>query len=494
MLNVKKLKKHQTSLSTQELALQSLSARVMIVDNDLQIIAANGSVIEFLKSVEDDIRRDLPAFNSDRLIGTNIDSFHKTPSHQRNMIAGMSGPYETSIRLGGHIFNLKATPLFSETGSRVGTAMEWFDSKMMDYAGQVAAIRRAQAVIEFNLDGTIIDANENFLNAMGYSIEEIRGQHHRMFVEASYAQSSEYHMFWKDLAAGQFKAAEYKRLGKGGKEVWIQASYNPIMDTKGHPFKVVKYATDVTEAVQARMEKDRVIKIVNDDLEAVAASMASARERSMSASAASNETATNVQTVAAGAEELDASFQEISESMERSRSAVEEAYTETIAASGTTQQLSDTANAMNSIVDLIRDIAGQISLLSLNATIEAARAGEAGKGFAVVADEVKKLAAQASQATDQISTEIEGVQAASSGVVDVLNKIKTSMESVRDFVVNTASAVTEQSAVAREIATNIQSASTAVATISEELGHIADATVSSDEAVEKVKGAMGGLV
>jgi methyl-accepting chemotaxis protein len=301
-------------------------------------------------------------------------------------------------------------------------------------------------------------------------------------------------MFWSDLAAGHFKAAEYKRLGKGGKEVWIQASYNPIMDKRGKPFKVVKYATDVTESALARMEKDRVIKIVNDDLEGVAASMASARERSMSASAASNETATNVQTVAAGAEELDASFQEISESMERSRSAVEEAYTETISASGTTQQLSDTANAMNSIVDLIRDIAGQINLLSLNATIEAARAGEAGKGFAVVADEVKKLAAQASQATDQISTEIEGVQAASSGVVDVLNKIKTSMESVRDFVVNTASAVTEQSAVAREIATNIQSASTAVATISEELGHIADATVSSDEAVEKVKGAMGGLV
>jgi PAS domain S-box-containing protein len=410
------------------------------------------------------------------------------------MIAGMTGAYETSIRLGGHIFNLRATPLHSVTGERVGTSMEWFDSKMMDYVGQVTAIRRAQAVIEFNLDGTIIDANENFLSAMGYSIEEIRGQHHRMFVEPSYAQSTEYQMFWSDLAAGHFKAAEYKRLGKGGKEVWIQASYNPIMDKRGKPFKVVKYATDVTESALARMEKDRVIKIVNDDLEGVAASMASARERSMSASAASNETATNVQTVAAGAEELDASFQEISESMERSRSAVEEAYTETISASGTTQQLSDTANAMNSIVDLIRDIAGQINLLSLNATIEAARAGEAGKGFAVVADEVKKLAAQASQATDQISTEIEGVQAASSGVVDVLNKIKTSMESVRDFVVNTASAVTEQSAVAREIATNIQSASTAVATISEELGHIADATVSSDEAVEKVKGAMGGLV
>ncbi|MGE5505718.1 MAG: methyl-accepting chemotaxis protein, partial [Actinomycetota bacterium] len=116
-----------------------------------------------------------------------------------------------------------------------------------DYAGQVAAINKSQAVIEFNLDGTVITANENFLNALGYRIEEIRGQHHRMFIEPAYAESIEYRQFWEALNRGQYQAAEYKRLGKGGKEVWIQASYNPIMDAKGKPFKVVKYATDVTE-------------------------------------------------------------------------------------------------------------------------------------------------------------------------------------------------------------------------------------------------------
>ena len=115
-----------------------------------------------------------------------------------------------------------------------------------DYQGQIAAINKAQAVIEFNLDGTVITANDNFLKTLGYSLDEIKGQHHSMFVEPSYRASAEYKQFWRDLNDGKFQAAEYKRIGKGGKEVWIQASYNPIFDLNGKPFKVVKFATDVT--------------------------------------------------------------------------------------------------------------------------------------------------------------------------------------------------------------------------------------------------------
>ena len=115
-----------------------------------------------------------------------------------------------------------------------------------DYAGQVAAIRKSQAVIEFKMDGTVLDANDNFLNALGYRLDEIKGQHHSMFVDEAYRQSAEYKEFWAKLNRGEYQAAEYKRIGKGGKEVWIQASYNPILDLNGKPFKVVKYATDVT--------------------------------------------------------------------------------------------------------------------------------------------------------------------------------------------------------------------------------------------------------
>ncbi|MGC2475892.1 MAG: PAS domain S-box protein [Candidatus Sulfotelmatobacter sp.] len=125
-----------------------------------------------------------------------------------------------------------------------------------DYQGQIAAIGKAQAVIEFNMDGTVITANNNFLGALGYSLDEIKGKHHSMFVEEAYRQSPAYTEFWARLNRGEYQAAEYKRIGKGGREVWIQASYNPIMDLNGRPFKVVKYATDITaqkHAVNAMM-------------------------------------------------------------------------------------------------------------------------------------------------------------------------------------------------------------------------------------------------
>lgn len=116
-----------------------------------------------------------------------------------------------------------------------------------DYSGQVEAISKSQAVIEFNMDGTIVHANDNFLNAMGYSLAEIKGQHHGMFVDEQYKSSLEYRQFWEQLNRGEYFSGEFKRYGKNGKEIWIQASYNPIMDLNGRPFKVVKYATDVTD-------------------------------------------------------------------------------------------------------------------------------------------------------------------------------------------------------------------------------------------------------
>ena len=118
--------------------------------------------------------------------------------------------------------------------------------KSMDYEGQLKAVSKAQAIIEFKLDGTILGANENFLKTMGYPLEEILGKHHSMFVDAAYRDSQEYRSFWEKLARGDYDAGVYRRLGKGGREVWIQASYNPIFDMDGHPFKVVKYATDIT--------------------------------------------------------------------------------------------------------------------------------------------------------------------------------------------------------------------------------------------------------
>src|ERR1700733_3224345 len=302
-------------------------------------------------------------------------------------------------------------------------------------AGQIAAIGKAQAVIEFNMDGTIITANANFLGAMGYALEEIRGRHHSMFVEPAERDSAEYREFWAKLNRGEYQAAEYKRVGKGGKEVWIQASYNPILDLNNKPYKVVKYATDVTQQVLVRMGNERV--------------------RSM------------MESVASGAEELNASVREISEAMVKSKETASDAVQRVENADGQAKRLSSAAESMSGIVQMIGDITGQINLLALNATIESARAGEAGRGFAVVAAEVKNLANQAKQATDKITNEIGSLNGISGEVVEALNSIKHAIQSVSEYVTSTAAAVEEQSTVTGEMSSSMQRAAAEAASIAQ---------------------------
>jgi methyl-accepting chemotaxis protein len=302
-----------------------------------------------------------------------------------------------------------------------------------DVEGQLAAIGKSQAVIEFNLDGTVITANQNFLQAMGYSLAEIQGRHHRMFVEPSFAESPDYRDFWLRLNNGEYQSAEYKRLGKGGREIWIQASYNPILDLNGRPFKIVKYATDVTRQVLVRMGNERV--------------------RSM------------MDSVASGAEELNASVREISEAMSKSKNTATLAVSRVEDADAQAQRLTRAAQAMSGIVQIIGDITGQINLLALNATIESARAGEAGRGFAVVASEVKNLANQARQATEKIGGEIESLNGISSDVAGALANIKAAIQNVSEYVTSTAAAVEEQSTVTGEMSSSMQRAAAEAATL-----------------------------
>jgi methyl-accepting chemotaxis protein len=298
--------------------------------------------------------------------------------------------------------------------------------KNADLAGQIDAIGKSQAVIEFKLDGTIIHANENFLRALGYTLGEITGKHHSMFIDRAERESAAYRDFWAALNRGEFQAGEFKRIGKGGKDVWIQASYNPILDLNGKPFKVVKYASDVTKQVLVRMGNERV--------------------RSM------------MESVAAGAEELNTSVREISEAMVKSKETAMSAVERVASADSQARRLSDAAQAMSGILELIGNITGQINLLALNATIESARAGEAGRGFAVVASEVKSLANQAKQATDKIGAEIESLNGISGDVVTALETIKKSIQDVSEYVTSTAAAVEEQSTVTSEMSSSMQRA------------------------------------
>jgi methyl-accepting chemotaxis protein len=297
--------------------------------------------------------------------------------------------------------------------------------------GQIAAISKSQAVIEFNMDGTIYHANENFLAATGYALAEIKGQHHRIFVEPKERDGTAYREFWENLNRGQFQAAEYKRIGKGGREIWIQASYNPILDLDGRPFKVVKFATDITAQAIGRKKAEAARGLID--------------------------------AVAAGSEEMSASIREISETMSKSRQTASLATTKVEAADQQAQWLNAAAQAMSGIVEIIGNITGQINMLALNATIESARAGEAGRGFAVVASEVKNLANQAKTATDTISREIESLNRIAGDVAGSLGAIKGAIESVNEFIASTAAAVEEQSIVTSDMASNMQKASAELA-------------------------------
>lgn len=353
-----------------------------------------------------------------------------------------------------------------------------------DLLGLVSAIQKSQAVIEFDMDGIILSANDKFLNAFGYVAEEIIGKHHSMFVVEADRGSAAYQAFWEKLRTGEYQAAQYKRIGKGGREIWVEATYTPILDLNGKPHRVVKYATDVTQQV---LLLARLKTLIDTNFREVETALKAASDQTAHASSASDSTLVNVQTVAAGSEQLAASISEISESMVRSRDATEEAFGRAEAADISTQKLNRAAKAMTGIVDLIRRIAGQINLLALNATIEAARAGSAGKGFAVVATEVKNLANQAANATSQISQEIEGVQTICEDVAGALGEIRSSIEIVREHVAGTAGAVEEQSAVTSDMTERMNSASASVQSVTVSIDGIIAAVQQVTETIQNTK-------
>jgi methyl-accepting chemotaxis protein len=282
------------------------------------------------------------------------------------------------------------------------------------------ALDRSQAVISFKLDGTILEANANFCKAVGYSLDEIRGKHHSMFVDPDYAQSQAYRDFWAALGRGDFQTGEFQRFGKGGREIWIQASYNPVFGNDGQPCMVTKYATDITSQRDLARQTSEVVS-----------------------------------SVAAATHQMTGSIQDIARSMSMTRDSVQLVSDETSHATGFIDQLVTAATSMGEIVNLINTISSQINLLSLNAAIEAARAGDAGRGFSVVADEVKKLATQTSQSTEKIAGEINGVQRISGNVSGTLSKIKDLVGGVMESANTVAAATEEQSAVTNDISNNM---------------------------------------
>jgi methyl-accepting chemotaxis protein len=424
-----------------------------------------------------------------------------------------SGEYERFSKSGAPIWlQASYTPVLSGDGKvtkvvKVALDITKEKLKSSEDASLINGIFKSQAVIQFTLDGIIIDANDNFLKTTGYSRSEIVGQHHSLFVEPVYGASAEYRQFWERLRKGEFFTGEFRRLGKGGKEIWLEASYNPIFDADGKIIKVVKFATDLTERManvaavgkalsdlaggdlESRLNHPLMPSLdkLRTDFNAAAASLQDAMQV-VSASASTihigtgeiglstedlarrtEQQAANLEQTAAALDQITVTVRQTADGAGQARKAVEAAKDD---AEKSGQVVHDAVAAMDAIernskeishiIGVIDEIAFQTNLLALNAGVEAARAGDTGRGFAVVASEVRALAQRSADAAKEIkaliSTSTEQVSIGVNLVGEAgrsLERIAARVNDMNQGIGQIASSVQEQAAGLSQVNTAI---------------------------------------
>jgi methyl-accepting chemotaxis protein len=364
--------------------------------------------------------------------------------------------------------------------------------------GLLRAINSSFAYIEFDTKGNVLQANENFQAALGYSAEELKGRHHRTFCDAELVKSSDYADFWRDLAEGKSKSGIFRRVKKSGEEIYINAVYAPVTDEVGRVFKVVKLALDVTEQqrmIIAVQETASALSAASTELTATATQMSSTASRtgeeSITAATSAEQVSAGVQTVATNVEEMVASIKEIARSTNESSQMAKMTMTKAQESNETVVKLGVSSQEIGDVIKVISSIAQQTNLLALNATIEAARAGEAGKGFAVVANEVKELAKQTAKATNDITNKIGAIQHDTKSAVDAIGGISQAVEKLNSIAGVIAAAVEEQTATTNEISRVVVQSKAGVESIAATVKTVSvaanESTIASNQTLEASK-------
>lgn len=540
-------------------AFSGSSIAMMMIDRDFTAKYVNSATTALFRKHRKLFVEEWLDIDPENVVGATIDFFPDNPQHQRAALADPARlPYVADITIGELKFNLSISGVFDEDGEYVGNVVEWKDVTVeRTQAGMLEAFDRTQSLIEFTPDGTIQKVNDNFSEAVGYSSEELVGRHHSMLVDPKEAASNEYKAFWKKLASGEFDAGTYRRIGKGGGEIWIQAAYTPVADANGKVFKVVKSATDITaqevdrhqrEAERARKEAEQkevvsqlaeglqrlstgdltaeiettfpaeyevlrqdfntTLSSLKEVMVAIEVTANKMRVGTREISQAADDLSKRTENQAATLEETAAALDEITSTVKQSaQSAVEMERLASTAGEEATASgevvgqaveamglIEKSSKEIGQIIGVIDDIAFQTNLLALNAGVEAARAGDAGRGFAVVAQEVRGLAQRCSEAAREIKALITTSDSQVGEGVELVGKTGEALAQIVERVASVSAHISEMSASTREQSTSLAEVNSAMSKLDEVTQQNAAMVEESTAASHSLAKASGTLI